>query len=262
MRIADQFAILKERNESALVLFITAGDPSIEALPDICQALEESGADVIEIGVPFTDPIADGPVIQASSQRALDRGVNPRMVLESLSKIHFQVPVVLMGYYNTALQVGLPDYAVRLSEVGVSGTIMCDLIPEEAEDWILASKGAGLDTIFLAAPTSNLVRRRAVCGVSTGFVYAVSRTGVTGVGAAMGDSTEGLVSSLKEVSQCPVCVGFGISSPEDVRRVSGIADGAIVGSWLVDRLARDWDDTRARKELLADVRRLKEATRR
>ncbi|MFM9873551.1 MAG: tryptophan synthase subunit alpha [Fimbriimonadaceae bacterium] len=262
MRIADQFAVLNERNEAALVLFVTGGDPSLEALPDICEALQDAGADLIEIGVPFTDPIADGPVIQASSQRALDRGVKPGMVLDTLSGIEFRVPVILMGYYNTALRVGLPEYAKKLRAAGASGTIMCDLIPEEAGDWISASQGADLDTVFLAAPTSNFERRKAVCDVSTGFVYAVSRMGVTGVGTSMGDSTEGLVGSLKELASCPVCVGFGVSTPEDVKRVSGIADGAIVGSWLVDRLARDWDNNSARAELLADVRRLKEATRR
>jgi tryptophan synthase alpha chain len=262
VRIADQFAVLKERNEAALVLFVTGGDPSLEALPDICEALQEAGADLIEIGVPFTDPIADGPVIQASSQRALDRGVRPGMVLETLGKIDFRVPVILMGYYNTALRVGLPEYAQRLKNAGASGTIMCDLIPEEADEWIAASQEAELDTVFLAAPTSTLERRQAVCRVSSGFVYAVSRMGVTGVGTSMGDSTEGLVESLRELAECPVCVGFGVSTPEDVKRVSGIADGAIVGSWLVDRLARDWDDHSARSELLADVRRLKEATRR
>lgn len=262
MRIADQFAVLKERNEAALVLFVTGGDPSLEALPEICEALQDAGADLIEVGVPFTDPIADGPVIQASSQRALDRGVRPGMVLDTLTSIEFRVPVILMGYYNTALRVGLPEYAERLKGAGASGTIMCDLIPEEADQWIAASKQAELDTVFLAAPTSTPQRRKAVCDVSTGFVYAVSRMGVTGAGTTMGDSTEGLVGDLREFATCPVCVGFGVSTPDDVKRVSAIADGAIVGSWLVNRLASDWGNNEARKELLADVRRLKEATRR
>ena len=262
MNLADQFGALRERNEAALVLFVTGGDPSLDALPEIVEGLQEAGADILEIGLPFTDPIADGPVIQAASQRALDRGVRPGQVLEALGKCDLRVPVILMGYYNPALRVGLENFAQSAKDAGASGTIMCDLIPEEAGDWVAASGKAGLDTVFLAAPTSNAERRRVVCEASTGFIYAVSRMGVTGAGSTMGDTTEGLVGDLKELTDQPICVGFGISTPEDVRRVSGIADGAIIGSWLVDRLARDWDDSAARRALLDDVRKLKEGTRR
>lgn len=240
---------------------MTGGDPSLEALPEIAEALQEAGADLLEIGVPFTDPIADGPVIQASSQRALDRGVRPSQVLEKLSHVSLEIPVVLMGYFNSAHRVGLAQYAKNIAEVGVSGTIMCDLIPEEADEWISASKSAVLDTVFLAAPTSTLERQKVVCQVSTGFVYAVSRTGVTGTGSEVAVSTEGLVGSLRGFTDVPVCVGFGISKPDHVRAVCEYADGAIVGSWLVDRLARDWTDRAARKTLLDEVRELKKATR-
>lgn len=262
MTLSERFAALSRRDEAALVLFVTAGDPSLESLPDIALSLQEAGADVLEVGMPFTDPIADGPVIQASSQRALDRGVRPADVLEKLATCGLEIPVVLMGYYNPALSWGLSKFAQIAKESGVSATIMCDLIPEEAVDWVGESKRIGLDTVFLAAPTSTPQRRQVVCDASSGFVYAVSRMGVTGAGVQMGESTDMLVADLKSRTQTPVCVGFGISTPEHVRQVSAFADGAVVGSWLVDRLANEWDDNTARNSLLADVRKLKEATRR
>lgn len=260
MKIQDQFAALRTKGEKGLVLFITAGDPSLEALPDIAQALQEAGADILEIGVPFTDPIADGPVIQASSQRALDRGVTPSQVMDAVGELSVDIPVVLMGYFNPAHRVGLWEYAKQMAGAGVSGSIMCDLIPEEADEWIEASTSAGVDTVFLAAPTSTLERQRIVCEVSTGFVYAVSRNGVTGVGTEVADSTEGLVTSLRGFTDVPICVGFGISQPDHVRSVCEYADGAIVGSWLVDRLARDWEVASSRSALLREVKTLKDAT--
>ncbi|MBA4292610.1 tryptophan synthase subunit alpha [bacterium] len=261
MKIQDQFAALRSKGEKGLVLFITAGDPSLDALPDITEALQEAGADILEIGVPFTDPIADGPVIQSSSQRALDRGVTPSQVMDAVGELSLDIPVVLMGYFNPAHRVGLREYARQMAAAGVSGSIMCDLIPEEAGDWIEASTSAGVDTVFLAAPTSTLGRQKVVCEVSTGFVYAVSRTGVTGVGTEVADSTEGLVTSLRGFTDVPICVGFGISQPDHVRSVCEYADGAIIGSWLVDRLARDWEDAFLRSALLGEVKALKDATR-
>ncbi|MBL8068080.1 MAG: tryptophan synthase subunit alpha [Armatimonadetes bacterium] len=262
MTLSERFTSLRQRNEAALILFVTAGDPTLEDLPEITSALQGAGADVIEIGIPFTDPIADGPVIQASSQRALDRGVTPGMVLESLGRCTLDIPVVLMGYYNPALSWGLGRFANSAKAAGASATIMCDLIPEEAGDWVAASSEAGLDTVFLAAPTSTPQRRQVVCEAATGFIYAVSRMGVTGSGVEMGESTAGLVADLKSRTSTPVCVGFGISTPDHVRQVSGYADGAIIGSWLVERLTRDWADPVSRNGLLEDVRKLKEATRR
>lgn len=259
-RVSGVFEGLRERGEKALVLFVTAGDPSLSELPAVLEALAEGGADVIEVGVPFSDPIADGPVIQASSQRALERGVTFSGVLEAVHGFD-ACPVLLMGYYNTFFRRGLTESAGALAAAGVSGTIVSDLIPEEAGDWMQASKFAELETVFLAAPTSTDERLRAVCEASTGFVYAVSRTGVTGSTSSMPDEVSSLVSRLRGFTSLPVCVGFGISSPAHVASVCSVADGAVVGSWLVDWLAKYWDDGAGRADLVEQVRALKAATR-
>lgn len=258
--ISDRFKRLRERNEKALVCFVTAGDPRIEQLPSILHALVEGGADIIEVGIPFSDPIADGPTIQAASQRALDRITTPSQILNVLSKTSIDVPVVLMGYYNTILRVGPSQFARNASAAGVSGTIVSDIIPEEASEWIAASQAAGLDNIFLAAPTSTDDRLSEICGVSTGFVYAVSRTGVTGARRETSGDAKALVEKLRARTDTPVCVGFGISSPEQVREVCEFADGAVVGSWLVDLLASSWNDGVGKKAVTDQLRALKDAT--
>ena len=258
--ITATFDQLREKGEKALVLFVTGGDPSIEQLPAILDALAEGGADLIEIGVPFSDPIADGPTIQASSQRALDRGVTPGDVLRGLYGFS-RTPFLLMGYYNSLLRRGLSETASAFSSAGVSGTIISDLTPEEADDWISASQSAGLDNVFLAAPTSTDARLDLVCARSSGFVYAVSRTGVTGAGSEVPPEMASLVSRVKARTSLPVCVGFGISRPEHVRMVCSVADGAVIGSWLVDFLAQKWDSGKGRAELVDAIKALKAATR-
>ncbi|MFY9234548.1 MAG: tryptophan synthase subunit alpha [Fimbriimonadaceae bacterium] len=260
--LQDRFRKLSEIGEKALVLFVTAGDPPLDQLPAILACLEEAGADVIELGIPFSDPIADGPTIQASSQRALDRGVTPSAVIESLSKCSVGVPVVLMGYYNPVLRIGLREFAQQAREAGASGTIISDLTPEESEPWVSASRQAGLDTIFLVAPTSTPERIKMACRDSTGFVYAVSRTGVTGTSDSLPAEVSGLVAGVKACTETPVCVGFGISKPEHVRSVCEVADGAVVGSWLVDSLAREWDDGRGSSKIGQSIRALKAAAKR
>lgn len=243
------------------MLFVTAGDPDLAALPEILTSLQAAGADVIEVGIPFSDPIADGPSIQASSQRALDRGVTPAEVLRVLSTVRLSIPVVLMGYMNSALRMGLEEFARQGSESGASGMIVCDLIPEEGEEWGEIARKAGIDTIYLAAPTSTSERIDRVCAASSGFVYAVSRTGVTGVGHSSASDPEALVALIRSRTELPVFVGFGISSAEAVAKVCEYADGAIIGSWLVDRLVTDWHDDSKRANLLDEIRRMKEATR-
>ncbi|MEQ1936058.1 MAG: tryptophan synthase subunit alpha, partial [Fimbriimonadaceae bacterium] len=226
--ISSTFDRLRARGEKALVAFVTAGDPSLAELPGVLGALIKGGADLIEVGIPFSDPIADGPVIQASSQRALDRGVTPRSVLEMLAQgksTRGDVPVVLMGYYNPILKWGLDEFANAAKAAGVSGVIVCDLIPEEAGDWLNACSTHGLDSIFLAAPTSTDQRLDAVCKASTGFVYAVSRTGVTGSESSLAPDVRVLVERIKVRATVPVCVGFGISQPEHVATVCAVADG-------------------------------------
>lgn len=262
-RIAERFAALASRKERALVPFVLAGDPSLEDLPGILDALSTAGADVIEVGIPFSDPIADGPTIQAAGQRALDRGVTPTMVLDTLSRWRSGEgpPIVLMGYLNPILRMGFDEFATRAAASGCSGTIVSDLTPEESDEWREASRRVGLDTIFLAAPTSTDERLDIVCQNSTGFVYAISRTGVTGAAQAAPPEVSDLVQRIKARTDRAVCVGFGISQPEQVAMVCQAADGAVVGSWLVDRLARDWNCGEGRDRLIEDVRRLKAATR-
>lgn len=258
--LAATFEALRARNEKALVAFVTAGDPSLNDLPAIVDALARAGADVVEVGIPFSDPIADGPVIQASSQRALDRGVTPNDVLQAVSRIRAPVPIVLMGYYNPILRRGLERFAADAKAAGAAGVIVSDLTPEESDSWNAACRSSGLDTIFLAAPTSTDARLDEVCLRSSGFVYAVSRTGVTGAGAGTGDARE-LVARIKARTQVPVCVGFGISTPEHVRSVCAFADGAVVGSWLVDLLHREWKQGEGSASIAHSVNLLKAATR-
>lgn len=261
MSLTETFARLRANGEKALVLFVTAGDPSLEQLPNILGALQEGGADVIEIGIPFSDPIADGPTIQASSHRALERGTTLSAVFEALSQCYLNVPVVLMGYANTFLRPGWHEFARQTKQAGVSGVIVSDLIPEEARDWITAANEHGLETVFLVAPTSTPDRVSQACDATTGFVYAVSRTGVTGSGTGEKASPNDMLDVVRNLTDKPVCLGFGISTPDHVNAACQIADGAVVGSWLVEKLHTDWNSGEGRERLVQAVRALKEATR-
>ncbi len=259
--LAQKFADLRAKGEKALVLFVTAGDPPLEELPSVLEALQEGGADVIEVGVPFSDPFGEGPTIQASSQRALDAGATPRRVLEALRKADLRVPTVTMGYYNPVLRHGLERFAQESAEAGVSGTIVSDLVPDEADAWCVASEVAGIDTIFLVAPTSTDARIHDVAARSTGFVYVVSRTGVTGSESAVPQDVSGLVKRVRDLTERPVCVGFGISTPDHVRMVCEVADGAVIGSALVSLIHKEWRGGAGRDAIVDYVRSLKAATR-
>lgn len=258
--IAAKFDELRAKKEKALVVFVTAGDPNLDQLPAIVSAIQDGGADIIELGVPFSDPIADGPVIQAASQRALEAGTTPKGVLEALKQCDLKVPIVLMGYYNPVLRYGLDAIARASRDAGANGTIVCDLTPEEAIPWIEASREHGLDNIFLGAPTSTDERIEQVAKSSTGFVYAVSRTGVTGTGSTLSHSAEGLVRRIRLHTDTPICVGFGVSTPDHVREVCGFADGAVVGSSIVKLIESNWNGGEGRDSLFRFVRSLKEAT--
>jgi tryptophan synthase alpha chain len=259
--LSSMFAALREKGEKALVLFVTAGDPALDQLPAILSALVEGGADAIEVGIPFSDPIADGPTIQASSQRALDRGVTPSAVLETLEGFSAGVPVVLMGYYNPMLRIGLGEFAARSASAGALGSIVCDLTPEESDAWVEVAGANGIDNIYLAAPTSTDARLDEVCRRASGFVYALARTGVTGTVSRGEGDAPALVARLRSRTELPICVGFGLSRPDQVREVCQFADGAIVGSWLVDWLAQNWKNGDGRPELVQLIRELKESTR-
>ncbi len=251
-RIASQFARLRDRQEKALVAFVTAGDPFPEDTADIVVTLAEAGADIIELGIPFSDPLADGPTIQASSQRALDAGMTPPKVLEIVRQVRARsdVPLVLMGAWNPILQYGRERFAEDATSAGVDGTIMTDLTPEEAGEWKRVSAAAGLDTIFLLAPTSTPERMALVGKLASGFVYCVSRTGVTGARNEVPADLPALVEQIRVRAESPVCVGFGISRPEHVEAVCRYADGAVVGSALVDLLHRE----RENQQLLSAAR--------
>jgi tryptophan synthase alpha chain len=234
-RIGASFARRRARGRAAFIPFLTVGDPSPDRTVEAALELERAGADVLELGVPFSDPLADGPVIQRSSERALQRGVTLEAVLGLVRRIRerSELPLLLFSYYNPLLQRGLERLAGEAAAAGVDGVLVTDLPPEEADNWLAAARGAGLDTVFLAAPTSPPERLRRVAGASRGFVYAISRTGVTGERRTLSDEAAPLVERLRGLTDVPVALGFGLSTPEQVAEAAKVADGVVVGSALV-----------------------------
>jgi len=234
-RIENKFRELTDSNRVALVTYITAGDPSLEVTSDIVLQLEKSGADIIELGVPFSDPMADGPAIQLASERALNNGATLRGVLETVRDIRKQseVPIIIFGYYNPFYQYGLREFAADFAGAGADGVLVVDLPPEEAEEFKVHTEKAGLNLIFLLAPTSNDERIAMVGDHASGFVYLVSVTGVTGARPEMQYSLDALAADIKSVTGLPVGIGFGISTPEQVSDIARYADAVIVGSAIV-----------------------------
>jgi tryptophan synthase alpha chain len=235
MRIQDKFKELKERKKAALVTYITAGDPSLELTPDIVLNLEKSGADIIELGIPFSDPMADGPAIQLASERALRSGTTLNGVLDTVAKIrkYSEIPIILFGYYNPFLSYGLQKFSRDARDVGADGIIVVDLPPEEADEFKIHTDKVGLDMVFLLAPTSTPERMRLVGERATGFVYLVSITGVTGERPDMDYPLEALVGEIRRYTRLPVGIGFGISTPQQAEKIAKFADAVIVGSALV-----------------------------
>lgn len=254
-RIAALFESLRARGGKALVGYLTAGDPSLERTPALVEALVRGGVDLVELGVPFSDPIADGPVIQRASQRALRAGATLRGVLEAARRIRerSEVPLVLFTYLNPVLRYGLEALVRDAFEAGIDGLLLTDLSVEEAEGYVEIMRRRGLDTIFLAAPTSTPQRLRLVARYSSGFVYLVSRTGVTGEREALARSAEELVRAMRRVTDLPLAVGFGISSAAQVAEVGRLADAAVVGSAFVRVIERGGPEA----ELEALARELK-----
>jgi tryptophan synthase alpha chain len=243
-RIEQRFKGLAARREGALIPFIVAGDPDMAATLGIMGALERAGADVLELGVPFSDPLADGPVNQAAYDRALRKGATIDRVLEVVHQFRAtsQVPVVLMTYSNPVAQYGWERFAAAAAQAGVDGVLATDLPPEEAEPWLTHARAAGLDTIFLLAPTSPDSRIELVARLATGYVYCVSRLGVTGAREQLPPEARVLVQRVRAKVTIPVVVGFGISRAEQVRAVCEFADGAVVGSALVSLIAEHADE--------------------
>ena len=244
-----------------LVAFLTAGDPSLAVSESLALALAEAGADVIELGVPFSDPLADGPVIQRSSERALRAGTTLAGVLDLAAAIRRKsdVALVLFSYYNPVLQMGLARFAERAAAVGVDGVLITDLTPEESADYRRAVIAHGLDTIFLAAPTSPDERLRLIAEVSSGFLYVISRTGVTGTKESLPEDLPALVRRVRAATSLPIAVGFGISLPGQVSILGGLADAAVVGSALVQEVERAATPEAAVAAVAARARVLKQA---
>jgi tryptophan synthase alpha chain len=234
-RIGRAFEAARRSEHAAFVAFLTAGDPSLERTEEAALAMAGGGADVLELGVPFSDPVADGPVIQRSSERALRRGVTLPAVLALARRIRArsEIPLLLFTYFNPLLRQGLERVVALAKDAGIDGVLVTDLPPEEAGPWLECAWTAGLDTVFLAAPTSPEERLRRVAASSRGFVYAVSRTGVTGERGALSPDAEPLTRRLRAMTKEPVALGFGISTPEQVKAAADVADGVVVGSALV-----------------------------
>ena len=246
-RIDARFAALKSQGRKAFVAYVTAGDPDRETSLAIVKGLPAAGADIIELGMPFSDPMTDGPAIQASSRRALDAGASMVATLDLVRAFRAdddETPLVLMGYYNPVYIYGVERFLKDAKDAGVDGLIVVDLPPEEDEELCLPAAGAGINFIRLATPTTDARRLPAVLANTSGFLYYVSITGITGAGAAQTDTVAAAVATLKASTDLPVAVGFGIRTPEQAKAMAGVADGAVVGSALVDRVAASLDGHR------------------
>ncbi len=239
-RIDTRFAELRKQGRAAFVTFLMAGDPDPDTSLAIIKALPQSGADIIEIGMPFTDPMADGPAIQAAGQRALKAGMTLKKTLDlvrAFRKDDNATPIVLMGYYNPIYIHGVDRFLADAKAAGVDGLIIVDLPPEEDEELCLPAMQAGLNFIRLATPTTDDRRLPAVLANTSGFVYYVSITGITGAAAADATRVTAAVARIKRHTALPVCVGFGIRTPQAARDIARAADGAVVGTALVEALA-------------------------
>lgn len=238
--IAHLFQSLRDRHQCALIPFITAGDPDLKTTEEALRVLDRNGADLIELGVPYSDPLADGPVIQAAATRALNTGIKLEQVLEMVQNVspQLQAPIILFTYYNPILNRGIKPFLEQLVSVGIRGLVVPDLPVEEASDLLQSAHKLGIEVILLVAPTSSPARIRAISSSSQGFIYLVSVTGVTGMRSQVHARVENLLMQIRQVSDKPIGIGFGISSPEQAHQVKDWgANAIIVGSAFVQRLA-------------------------
>lgn len=240
-RLASCFSALQQRQRKALITFVTAGDPDLAVTEQVMHRLVAAGADVIELGVPFSDPMADGPVIQRASERALKNGVSLRDVLGLVARFREQnqgVPIVLMGYLNPIERFGYQEFALAAAKAGVDGVLTVDMPLEEADEYRACLAEQGLDSVFLVAPTSGIERSRRIAAAASGFLYYVSVKGVTGGATADFSQVSQVVETLHQQSSIPVGVGFGISTAEDAATVAGFADAVVVGSAIIKELEK------------------------
>ena len=255
-RIAGRFEQRRTEGRKVLVCFITAGDPSPDATLAAMQALVAAGADIIELGVPFSDPMADGPVIQRASERALKHGASLAGVLEIVRRFRetdADTPVVLMGYLNPFESMGYEAFAGAAAGAGADGVITVDLPPEEGADFVAALRAHELDPIFLLAPTSSPERIRLICSEASGFVYYVSLKGVTGAANLDADAVGAKVGEIKSIAALPVGVGFGIRDADSAARIAAVSDAVVVGSAIVERFERLGNDPQALSGELAEL---------
>ncbi|MGB4067799.1 MAG: tryptophan synthase subunit alpha [Nitrospira sp.] len=260
-RLETTFQRLRDKKEKALIAYLMAGDPGLAETEQLVVALEQAGADIIELGVPFTDPIADGPVIQQAAERGLKSGTTLRKILDSVKSLRQRtsIPIVLMLYYNSIHAMGCEEFCKAAGAAGVDGLIVPDMPPDEAGPLKKPADAARLPLIFLLAPTSTTDRRKLVAKESHGFVYYVSLTGITGSKLSNVGDVQDNIKKLRKVSTAPVAVGFGVATPEDAARVSKVADGVIVGSAIVKRIASHQKDPKMVSHVAEFVRSLKAA---
>jgi len=258
-RIGKLFQDLKRDGRKGLVAYLTAGDPHPDRTPAIVEALVRGGADLIELGVPFSDPIADGPVIQMGGERALRAGTTMKRVLEIAAEIRrrSEVPLLLFTYLNPVMRYGLDRLAADAAAAGIDGCLLIDASVDEAHEYVGAMRRHGLDTVFLAAPTSTERRLRLVAQYSTGFIYLVSRTGVTGVRESLSDQVTPLVDAMRKVTELPLAVGFGVSKPEHVAALGRQVEAVVVGSAIVRLIGEHGASPLLEAKLEAFLRELK-----
>ncbi len=260
-RIDKTFERLRSRKEKALIPYIMAGDPYLGRTEELVLAMERAGADIVELGVPFSDPIADGPVIQRAGQRALKWKTALKDVLKLVADIRkkSEIPLILMTYYNPVLKLGIETFFKEAAACGVDGLIIPDLPPEEGQAVLDQSRRSGLNWILLAAPTTPTSRLRFLSGQTQGFLYYVSLTGITGASLKNVTEVKARLSAIRRMTDKPVAVGFGVSTPEQVKALAGMADGVIVGSAIVRLIEEHMDDSDLPAVVAAFVKQLKRA---
>jgi tryptophan synthase alpha chain len=262
-RIGKRFEELAQAGEMGLVAYFTAGDPSLAATEEIVSAAADAGADLIELGIPFSDPVADGPTIQRASERALLSGTTLAKVIDLVSRLRnkTEVPIVLFGYFNPILQMGLERFAERASASGADGVLVTDMTLEESAEYCEAMHKHGLDTVFLAAPTSTDARLKMIAEASSGFLYVISRAGVTGAKDSLPEELPALIRRTRVLTKLPIAVGFGTSLPTQVTVLGGMADAVVVGSALVAEIENSASASAAATAVAERVRMLKGAAR-
>ncbi len=260
-RITEKFNMLRERNEKALIVYLTAGDPSLSVTKKLIFGLADAGVDILEIGVPFSDPTADGPVIQEASQRALKAGTTLQGVLNLVADARqtSQIPIVLFGYYNPIFAYGTKKFAQAAKKAGVDSILVVDLPPEEAQELRKYTDASGIDFISLVAPTTGMERLRRIAVDATGFLYYISITGVTGTAAPKVEDIKREVSKIRKITKLPLAVGFGISNPKQASEIANFADGIVIGSAVVRLIDENKNNSHLVEIVSQYIREIKDA---